>query len=102
MGGYTMRCFRRRLLAGMVLSASVAGGTALAQMSTYNLGRAPSADEVRTWDISISPEGKELPPGSGTAKQGAPLYARKCAACHGATGKEGGKSGDPGRPFAPP
>src|SRR5256886_12793870 len=58
-----------------------------AQSPTYGVGRSPTADEIRAWDISISPTGKELPPGRGTAKEGAPLYAQKgCAGCHGRTG----------------
>jgi hypothetical protein len=61
------------------------------QAPDYGVGRTPTAEEIRAWDISISPEGKELPPGQGTAKQGAPLYVRKgCAACHGAKGSSGG------------
>src|SRR5882762_5012311 len=60
-----------------------------AQSPTYGLGKTPSAEEIRAWDIAISPDGKELPPGSGTAKEGAPLYAQKCASCHGATGSGG-------------
>ena len=40
-------------------------------------------------DISIRPDGKGLPPGSGTAATGKELYAVKCAACHGKTGTEG-------------
>lgn len=64
--------------------------TARAQSPTYGLGRTPSAEEIRLWDIAISPTGKELPPGQGTAKEGAVLYVRKgCAGCHGATGSEG-------------
>ena len=53
--------------------------------------RAPTAEEIRAWDIAISPDGKELPPGRGSAKEGAPLYAQKCAACHGATDPEAGR-----------
>jgi hypothetical protein len=60
-----------------------------AQSPTYGLGKTPTAEEIRAWDIAISPTGKELPPGSGSAKEGAPLYAQKCAACHGATGYGG-------------
>jgi hypothetical protein len=57
------------------------------QSPTYGLGKTPSAEEIRAWDIAISPTGKELPPGQGTAKEGAALYVRKgCAGCHGATG----------------
>ena len=39
------------------------------QWHTYGLGRTPSAEEIRAWDISISPTGKELPSGQGTAKE---------------------------------
>ena len=61
--------------------------TAWTQSPTYRLGRTPSAEEIRAWDIAISPSGKELPSGHGTAKEGAVLFVKKgCAACHGATG----------------
>ncbi len=61
------------------------------QSPTYGVGRTPAQEEIRAWDISISPTGKELPPGHGTAKEGAALYIRKgCAGCHGATGYSGG------------
>jgi hypothetical protein len=61
--------------------------TAWTQSPTYGLGRTPSAEEIRAWDIAISPTGKELPSGQGTAKEGAVLYVRKgCAGCHGVTG----------------
>src|SRR5829696_1592414 len=59
---------------------------ALAQSPTYGVGRTPSAEEIRAWDISIGPTGEELPPGRGTPKEGAQVYRAKCAGCHGATG----------------
>jgi len=66
------------------------GVSALAQSSTYGVGRTPSAEEIRAWDISVGPTGEELPPGRGTAKEGAQVYQQKgCAACHGKTGTEG-------------
>jgi cytochrome c len=67
------------------------GASVLAQSSPrYGVGRTPSAEEIRAWDISIGPTGEELPPGRGTAKVGAQVYVQKgCAACHGATGTEG-------------
>jgi len=58
-----------------------------AQSPTYGVGRAPTPEEVRAWDISISPTGKELPPGQGSAREGASLYVQKgCGGCHGRTG----------------
>ena len=59
------------------------GVSAMAQSPTYGVGRTPSAEEIRAWDISIGPTGAELPPGRGTAKDGAQIYVQKgCAACH--------------------
>lgn len=66
------------------------GASALAQGPTYGVGRTPSPEEIRAWDISIGPDGAELPQGQGTAVEGAKLYVSKgCAACHGATGTGG-------------
>jgi len=67
----------------------VGTGSALAQSPTYGLGRAPTTEEVRAWDISISPTGLELPEGRGTAVEGAQVYRRSCRRCHGPTGTEG-------------
>jgi S-disulfanyl-L-cysteine oxidoreductase SoxD len=65
--------------------------SAWTQSPTYGVGRTPTAEEIRAWDIAISPTGKELPSGHGTAKEGAALYVRKgCAGCHGANGSSGG------------
>src|SRR6188474_2208588 len=79
-----MDSFRTRcsslLTAVLALSACV---TIRAQGPTYQLGRTPSAEEIKARDIAISPEGRELPPGRGTAVEGAAIYTQKCAACHG-------------------
>jgi mono/diheme cytochrome c family protein len=68
------------LLAVMVLFACVA---ARAQGPTYKMGRAPTDAELRAWDHAVGPEGKELPAGSGTAVEGAKLFAARCSMCHG-------------------
>ena len=84
MGAFTMRMLR--LLSFVLLL----GGFALAQSRPYGVGSTPSEAEIRALDISISPTGKELPPGRGTAQEGAKLYVQKgCAACHGAELKGG-------------
>ena len=78
---------RKLLLLVMILGLSQ---IARAQSPTYGVGRTPSAEEVRAADISIGPAGKELPPGHGTAKEGADLYVRRgCSLCHGRTGSGG-------------
>ena len=85
MGASPMRLRSLILLTGALgLSQAVS-----AQSPTYGLGKTPTTEEIRAWDIAISPDGKELPQGGGTAKEGAPLYAQKCASCHGATGSGG-------------
>jgi S-disulfanyl-L-cysteine oxidoreductase SoxD len=71
----------------------VLGGAAPAQTPEYkNIGRTPTQQEIQAWDISIGPDGKGLPPGQGSAKDGAPIFAAKCAVCHGDQG-QGGKIG---------
>jgi cytochrome c len=62
---------------------------ALAQSAKYGIGRAPTAEEVKVWDISAFPDGKGLPEGSGTAAQGKAVYERRCAECHGNEGEGG-------------
>jgi cytochrome c2 len=57
-------------------------------------GKAVSEADAAAWDISIAPDGKGLPAGSGTPAQGAAIYAQKCAACHGEKA-EGGSNGGP-------
>jgi S-disulfanyl-L-cysteine oxidoreductase SoxD len=62
----------------------------LAQGPTYGVGRPATPEEIRAWDIAISPTGEELPPGRGTAREGALVYRKAgCASCHGPAGKEG-------------
>jgi len=58
--------------------------------ATFGLGRPPTAAEVQAWDISIGPDGAELPEGSGTTGEGAGVYSQRgCSECHGPTGVEG-------------
>jgi S-disulfanyl-L-cysteine oxidoreductase SoxD len=79
-----------RLVAIVLLLGSpvLLGSPAFAQSSpTYGVGRTPTAEEIRALDISIGPTGEELPPGRGTAKEGAEMFEQKgCVGCHGAAG----------------
>jgi len=59
------------------------------QAAGPGLGQPVGAEEIKAWDITVLPDGTGLPPGSGTAKQGAAIYAQKCMHCHG----EGAKGG---------
>ena len=61
---------------------------ALAQ-TYFDIGNAPTAAQLAQ-DITISPTGEGLPPGHGTAAEGAKLYVEKgCVACHGPAGAGG-------------
>jgi hypothetical protein len=77
----------------VALGVVLMGTTALAQGPTFGVGRTPTPDEIRALDISISPNGAELPPGRGSAKEGAQVYRTKgCQGCHGAGGVGGAAS----------
>jgi mono/diheme cytochrome c family protein len=54
------------------------------------IGRPAAAHEVSRLDITVMPDGRGLPKGSGSANDGAPIYAAKCAACHGDKGQGAG------------
>ena len=87
------RSWRAALIAALLASATAfAQGPAFAQgfgAAGPNLGKPISPADIAAWDISIMPDGTGLPSGSGTAAQGAPIYAQKCAVCHGEAGKGG-------------
>src|ERR1700746_668377 len=75
--------------AGFAFALGVSGAVA----ETPGLGKPISEADLALWDMSIPPDGKGLPPGSGTAEQGAAIYAQKCELCHGKNGY-GGKSAE--------
>jgi cytochrome c len=51
------------------------------------IGHAPPASVVAERDLTVFPDGRGLPPGKGTAREGRGLFATHCAACHGANGE---------------
>jgi hypothetical protein len=57
--------------------------------ATFGIGRAATPAEIVALDIDVGPDGAGLPAGRGTSADGAPIYAARCAGCHGKTGKEG-------------
>lgn len=79
----------RVLLAMMILGLCQ---LAQAQAPDSGLGRTPTPQQIHAWDISIGPEGKELPPGHGDTKEGAQIFAQKCAACHQPDGSGAGSA----------
>lgn len=76
-----------RTIAVAALMLSLAASNALAQSG--GLGKPISEADIKHWDITVLPDGTNLPPGSGTPEQGAKIFAEKCSACHGNAGKGG-------------
>jgi S-disulfanyl-L-cysteine oxidoreductase SoxD len=73
----------------LIFAAALACGSSAAFAQAPNLGKPIDPAEIAAWDISILPDGTGLPAGGGTPAQGAPIYAQKCAMCHGIDGKGG-------------
>lgn len=83
-------CRHRAVLALVpVLAASGATCADAGDAGRYGLGHAAAPARVAAQDIAIAPDGAALPPGRGEARTGAAVYAARCAACHGACGREG-------------
>ncbi|MCW5713109.1 MAG: cytochrome c [Bauldia sp.] len=53
------------------------------------LGAPATAEEIARLNISIPPDGRNLPPGRGTSAEGALVFAQQCVACHGSRGAGG-------------
>ena len=64
-----------------------AAAAVFAQSPKYGIGRPPTPEELKAWSISVSPDGKGLPEGRGTAAEGAEMFANRCARCHGPKGE---------------
>ena len=74
----------RKPLLTLALLFGLGTGAALAQSPAPSpgLGKPISEADIKAWDISVLPDGTNLPAGSGTSAQGAKIYAEKCVACH--------------------
>ena len=68
------------LLAAVIFAAGTVG-------AAPDFGREVKPAEIAAEEISIPPDGRGLPPGSGTASEGAAVYQAKCAGCHGVEGQ---------------
>jgi cytochrome c len=78
-------------LAGIFLLVPDHGGANEVAVATpvIGLGIALPEEEIERYAITVFPDGRGLPTGSGTVEQGARIYRLQCAACHGARGIEG-------------
>jgi S-disulfanyl-L-cysteine oxidoreductase SoxD len=76
------------LAAALGLSAAA---MAQAPGARLGIGREATPEEIAGWDIAIRPDGRGLPPGKGTVKEGEALYLERCASCHGEFGESAGR-----------
>jgi cytochrome c len=67
----------RNLVLATALAVFAVGPPAFAAEAP-NLGKPISPQDIVPWDITIFPDGKGLPAGSGSPKQGEPIFAAKC------------------------
>ena len=56
--------------------------SAFAQNQPLGIGKPATPEEIARCNITVYPDGKGLPVGSGNAQLGAKIYADKCAECH--------------------
>lgn len=75
--------FTRKFLSLVCLLGIV---TAAFAQEGPGLGTVATPEQIAAWDRSIAADGAGLPEGSGTATQGAAVYAVQCIACHGHEG----------------
>jgi len=98
-----MRCSLKILLP-VILAAVPAAVLAQSQPRAFpGVGTPLTQKEIQGFDRIIGPEGKELPVGHGTAKEGEAVYVKRCEVCHGKNGESGIVRrlviGKPGAPY---
>ena len=79
----------RLLTIAVVMFAATVLTAAQSARTRYGIGTPATPDQIAALDIDVRPDGTGLPPGGGSAREGAPVYAQKCASCHGANGEGG-------------
>jgi cytochrome c len=70
----------------LTIAFAAAWCAAAVAAETPKLGQPITEADIAAWNIDVLPDGKGLPPGRGTAKEGAAVYSQKCAICHGENG----------------
>ncbi len=49
---------------------------------TPRVGRPATEETIKAMDLTVFPDGRGLPPGSGTAVKGKDVFKEKCSVCH--------------------
>ncbi len=87
---FTARLARRKAPPYVALSVACLIAVAGAQApERFGFGQPAPRELIAALDTDVRPDGAGLPPGRGTAREGAAVYAKQCAACHGAEGEGG-------------
>ncbi len=89
-GAFAGLCANGLALAAPAEKPQQAAGVA-AKTSKLGLGRPALPEEIAAWDTDIRPDGRGLPVGRGTVKQGDEIFQERCAACHGEFGQGAGR-----------
>lgn len=71
--------------AALVLASGVVWAQGGAYSGPYGFGTTPTPEEIAAIDIDAMPDGRGLPPGSGSYEQGREVYMTSCVSCHGET-----------------
>src|ERR1700761_7984990 len=73
------------ILTGLFCFAATAAFAA--DVPAPHFGTPADPARMKAWDITILPDGSNLPPGKGSVKEGEAIYAAKCQMCHNEQGK---------------
>ena len=75
----------------VIVSVFIVGVAVAAQSppKRFGLGTPATPEQIAALDIDVRPDGTGLPAAVEQRGDGAPIYAQKCAACHGANGEGG-------------
>lgn len=76
-----------KIFAGLFGGFLLAAPLLQAEPMTYKFGQIATDREIAGWDISVGPDGSNLPDARGTVMQGEKLFQTKCAYCHGEFGE---------------
>jgi S-disulfanyl-L-cysteine oxidoreductase SoxD len=74
---------------GIFLAPALAAAQAAqpAPVGRLGLGRPATPGDIQRINIDVRPDGQGLPAGGASATDGGPIFAGRCAGCHGAAGE---------------
>src|SRR5665213_1556491 len=87
-GKSKMKLYRKvklPIFSAFVLIA-ICGISSVCVAQSPNLGSPLTPEEIKKVDITVVPDGRGLPEGSGSVSSGAAVYAKYCQSCHGEKG----------------